>query len=196
MATNLLSQGVPMIALRRRVPPHAAGQQQRLLPGQRRFPGSTGGWSQRNESLLRFVRALMAFRRGEPTMRRTDFLTGLPVRPGGLPDVSWYGPSGDADRLVARGNSLMCILGAVPRQDVADPPNHHLLLHAARAARRRRSSSFPKVVARLDWWQFIDTGGPRPQDIYPGLDGPSPPADWTVALEGRSLVCYIARDEG
>jgi hypothetical protein len=35
MATLLLSQGVPMILGRRRDRPHAAGQQQRVLPGQR-----------------------------------------------------------------------------------------------------------------------------------------------------------------
>ena len=35
LATLLLSQGVPMLARRRRARPHAARQQQRLLPGQR-----------------------------------------------------------------------------------------------------------------------------------------------------------------
>ena len=35
LATLFLSQGVPMLARRRRDRPHAAGQQQRLLPGQR-----------------------------------------------------------------------------------------------------------------------------------------------------------------
>ena len=32
-------------------------------------------------------------------MRRTDFLTGRPVRPGGLPDVSWYDAQGTAGGL-------------------------------------------------------------------------------------------------
>ncbi len=35
LATLLLSQGVPMMLAGRRMPPHAEGQQQRLLPGQR-----------------------------------------------------------------------------------------------------------------------------------------------------------------
>ena len=56
---------------------------------------------QRNEPLVRFVQALIAFRRSEPTVRRTDFLTGQPVRPGGLPDASWFSP-GASGRLVAR----------------------------------------------------------------------------------------------
>ena len=37
LATLLLSQGVPMLALRRRMSPHPTRQQQRLLPGQRDF---------------------------------------------------------------------------------------------------------------------------------------------------------------
>jgi hypothetical protein len=32
-------------------------------------------------------------------------------------------------------------------------------------------------------------------DVYPGLNGPSPPADGVVELEGRSLACYVAWDE-
>ena len=40
--TLILSQGVPMLARRRRDRPHAAGEQQRLLPGQRDRLASTG----------------------------------------------------------------------------------------------------------------------------------------------------------
>ncbi len=47
----------------------------------------------------------------------------------------------------------------------------------------------------MSWWQFVNTGMPSPKDIYPDLDGPAPAADWTLELESRSLVCYIARDE-
>ena len=38
-------------------------------------------------------------------------------------------------------------------------------------------------------------GGPAPSDIYPDLQGPPSPADGLVLVEGRSLLCYVARDE-
>ena len=43
LTTLLLSQGVPMLLARRRDGPHPAGQQQRLLPGQRDLLGRLGG---------------------------------------------------------------------------------------------------------------------------------------------------------
>ena len=57
-------QGVPMIGARRRAGPHPARQQQRLLPGQRAQPGSTGTTS--TSTLLEFTRRLTAFRAPAP----------------------------------------------------------------------------------------------------------------------------------
>ena len=50
MATLMLSQGVPMILAGRRVPAHAAGEQQRLVPGQRDVAGWTGRWRRRTRT--------------------------------------------------------------------------------------------------------------------------------------------------
>ena len=57
LATLLLSQGVPMLAARRRDRPHPAGQQQRLLPGQRDLLGRLGA-RRRPEAADRLHRAL------------------------------------------------------------------------------------------------------------------------------------------
>ena len=70
LATLLLSQGVPMLLVRRRVPPHPAGQQQRLLPGQRHFLVQLAAGASETSSLFRFCQALIAFRKAEPTVRR------------------------------------------------------------------------------------------------------------------------------
>ncbi len=193
MATNLLSQGVPMIEF--------GDECRRTQQGNNNAYCQDNAISwfdwrlvQRNETLIRFVRALIAFRRREPTTRRSDFLTGQPARPGGLPDVNWFNPWGDPVDWSQNGNSLMCVMGAVPRRDLTELPNHHLLfmLHAGGAPQK---FVFPKIVRPYHWWQFINTAAPSPKDIYPDLDGPAPSPDWTVELESRSLVCYIARDE-
>ncbi len=55
--------------------------------------------------------------------------------------------------------------------------------------------TFPKIAQSLSWRQFIDTEAAPPKDIYPELDGPPPPGDWTIEVETRTLVCYVARDE-
>ena len=90
MATLLLSHGVPMIL---------SGDECR-----RTQLGNNNAWCQdnsmswfdwrlveRNAELVRFVSELIAFRKREPTVRRTTFMKGEPRRPGELPDVSWFG---------------------------------------------------------------------------------------------------------
>jgi glycogen operon protein len=213
MATNLLSQGVPMIVF--------GDECRRTQQGNNNAYCQDNAISwfdwrlvQRNEPLIRFVRALIAFRRREPTVRRTDFLTGQPVRPGGLPDASWFCPWGDAVDWSHSGNSLTCLLAAAPPpasgypaggytangypatagSDSPDEPNHHVLI-MAHAGGTPQEFVFPKIARTFSWWQFVNTAAAAPKDIYPDLDGPAPPADWTIELESRSLVCYVARDE-
>ena len=76
LATLLLSQGVPMIAARRRDRPHAARQQQRLLPGQRARRGSTGQPTTTSWRCSTFTRRLAALRRDHPVFRRRRFFKG------------------------------------------------------------------------------------------------------------------------
>jgi isoamylase len=193
MATNLLSQGVPMIVFGDECRRTQQGNNNAYCQDN---AISWFDWKlvQRNESLIRFVKSLIAFRRQEPTTRRTDFLTGQAARPGALPDVSWFSPWGDPVDWGSSGQSLMCLLAAVPRKDLTEAPNHHLLimLHAGSGPQK---FIFPKIVRSYSWWQFINTGVAAPGDIYPELDGPAPNADWAIELEGRSLACYIARDD-
>ena len=68
--------GRPDVRGRRRGPPDPARQQQRLLPGQRRSPGSTGRWPRRTASLLRFFQQMIAFRKRHPAVHRSRFFTG------------------------------------------------------------------------------------------------------------------------
>ena len=65
-ATLLLSQGVPMLLGGRRDRPHAARQQQRLLPGQRDLVARLERSTTRAQQLLEFARRMIALRR-EPS---------------------------------------------------------------------------------------------------------------------------------
>ena len=61
-------------ARRRRDRPHAARQQQRLVPGQRDLVVPTG--TEADEELLEFTKRLIALRREHPVFRRQRFLEG------------------------------------------------------------------------------------------------------------------------
>jgi len=163
----------------------------------------------KHRALRRFVQTLIAFRKAEPAVRRTNFLTGKPVRPGGLKDVSWYNPEGGPVDWKNAGHSLVCLLAAVPLDDLIgnggldccgrfagpwvgeESSGHHLLMlfHAGPDPRR---FSLPAAARDLPWRLFINTANKSPHDIYPRLDGPAPPPDGVLTLESRSLVVYVA----
>ena len=188
MATNLLSQGVPMML--------SGDECRRTQQGNNNAycqdnPISWFDWRlvQRNEPLIRFVAALVDFRRREPTVRRTDFLSGQPARPGELPDVSWFSPLGDAIDWSHSGNSLTCLLAAAPRLAGVGPelpavPNHHILI-LAHSGGSPQKFVFPKVARTFSWWQFINTAAAPPKDIIPNWTAPPRPptgrSSWRAA---------------
>jgi len=190
IATLLLSQGVPMVLF---------GNECR-----RTQRGNNNAYCQDNEiswfdwrlvrkhrSLRRFCQALIAFRKAQPSLRRTDFLTGRPAQPGGLPDVSWYNAEGGEVDWGDDQRSLVCLLAALPPQYEKSPPGHHLLIlcHAGAEACR---FVVPASARKLPWRLFLNTAAKSPGDIYPELDGPPLPSDGAVTLDSRSMVCYVA----
>ena len=190
LATLFVSQGVPMLLF---------GDECR-----RTQRGNNNAYCQNNEiswfdwdlirkhkALRRFCQALISFRRAEPTIRRTSFLTGQPAYPGALPDVSWFDAQGGPVDWDSDDRSLVCLLAAVPRSSKLAPPNHHVLV-MLHAGLEPRGFTLPAQVRGLPWRLFINTASKAPDDIYPDLDGPAPPPEGTITLESRSLVCYVA----
>ena len=192
-ATLLLSQGVPMIV---------AGDEFR-----RTQQGNNNAYCQdnelswldwrllrRHEGLRRFVQALIAFRKREPTVRQLHFLTGRSVRGDRLPDLAWFNADGWPMDWHRNDRSLVAFLAAVARQDPSAPPNHHVLLLCHSGTEPRRFT-LPELARPLAWNLFFDTAQKSPNDVFPDLDGPPPPASGRVLLEARSMLCFVARDQ-
>ena len=192
LASLLLSQGVPMLV---------AGDECR-----RTQLGNNNAYCQDNvvswfnwklvdkhEELLRFCRALIAFRKAEPTVRRTSFLTGLPAAPGRLPDVSWYSAHGTGVDWTRDDPSLVCMIAAAPRSDPPAAAHHHVLLFCHAGSEPRRFT-LPETLRKIPWRLFVDTAAESPGDVYPELDGPQPPVGGALEFQPRSLVCYVAED--
>ena len=185
MATLLLSQGVPMIL---------AGDE--VLRTQR---GNNNAYCQdnavswfdwrlvdKNAEMLRFVCALIAFRRAQPNVRRGAFLTGKATRPGLLPDVSWYAANGKPIDWNSADQSLTSVFGTSGLDDQTARPVM-IMLHAGNEP---RSFFVPALAADLPWRLFIDTAAESPGDVYPDADGPSP-GRGVIDLEAFSLRCYV-----
>ncbi len=190
LATLLLSQGVPMML---------SGDECRRTQGGNNNaycqdnPTSWFDWRQveRNPDLVRFVQGLIALRRANPTLRRKDFLRGEPLRPGDLPDVSWFEADGTGKHWEGNDPSLTCVFGAPGRPDDCRNPGRHvmILFHAGAAP---RTFTIPQFVRGIAWRQFVDTAAEPPLDMYPACDGPAPPTSGRIEMEGRSLMCFVA----
>ena len=188
LASLFLSQGVPMLL--------AGDECRRTQKGNNNAycqdnEVSWFDWSlvERNSALVRFTQALAQFRRAQPTVRRTDFLSGIPERAGELPDVSWFAPDGGEVDWMTGNHSFACLFG-VPRGlgGFGVKPRHVLvLLHSGP---QPRDFVLPKLPKKIRWRLFIDTAAESPSDIYPELDGPAPAG--RVRLDHHSMVCYVS----
>jgi len=193
LATLLLSQGVPMVL--------AGDECRRTQRGNNNAYCQDNAlswfdWSlvEKNADLVRFVRALIEFRKSEPAVRRAKFLEGRREIEHGLPDVAWYGPDGGAVDWHLGGSTLTCLFGAVPprpdKPGQRSMPSRHVLLLINGEA-EPREFVVPDELRSLNWRTFIDTGSPPPSDIHPSLDGPRLPRH-KIELLGRSLMCFVA----
>jgi len=202
LATLLLSQGVPMLLSGDEV-----GRTQR---------GNNNAWCQDNDvswldwrlvessaDLTRFVRELVRFRLGNPTLRRRSFLVGGSSEGGALPDVEWFGADGQPIEWHAADGCVTCFFAAPSAERLAcgnnldaggleGTPRHVLIV--ARADSRPGTVVLPRaaVVRGLPWRLFVHTGQAAPDDIFADGRGPLVDASQPLALPGRSLVCLAA----
>jgi glycogen operon protein len=188
LTTLMLSQGAPMLVF---------GDECR-----RTQKGNNNAYCQDNETswfdwslvekhvdLVRFVKALIHFRRSQPTVRREHFLTGEP-NDRGVPDVSWYSALGAAVDWHGEDNTLVCHLAALSREFDAEGKSRDVLL-MINAAKHARQFILPPLAKGTRWRLFIDTAAAPPHDVFPNYDGPSPSRSRRLTLPDRSLRCYV-----
>jgi glycogen operon protein len=188
MATLLLSQGVPMIA---------AGDE--VLRTQR---GNNNAYCQdnatswfdwrlveRNAEMLRFCRTLIEFRRRQPNVRRSSFLTGAAAKPGQLPDVSWYGTDGKPVEWNNVFHSLTAILGTSGLEDDLAARYVMFMMHSGTEP---QPFAVPKMAANRKWRLLVDTAASPPGDVWPKADGPPPPKSGPILLDHHAMKVFVA----
>jgi len=202
LATLLLSQGVPMLLF---------GDECR-----RTQRGNNNAWCQDNEvswldwslvesnaDLVRFVRELVRFRLGTPTLRRRTFLAGGTSGAGSLPDVEWFGAGGEPIDWHAADGGISCFFAAPTRErlvagnnleagGIAGVPRHVLIVAHAGSEPASIVLPQPAIVRSLPWRLFVHTGQASPNDIFANGLGPLVDVTKPLELPGRSLACLVA----
>ncbi len=190
MATLMFSQGVPMLL---------SGDE-----GRRTQKGNNNAYCQDNDTnwfdwqqleknadMFRFTQGLIAFRKGQPTIRRTGFLTGQVVPGRVVPDVAWFAADGSPLDWGQGVLSMMVYIAAPPRIEDPNRIGRDVLM-LFNSTTSPREFKLPPVMSHLTWGLFVDTAAEPPADIYPTLNGPKPPADGVVQLASHGLKIYVS----
>ena len=104
LLTLAISRGVPMLLGRGRVPAHPAGQQQRLLPGQRHELGRLVARPSDTSEIVRFTRGVLALSPGAPRPASGSVLHRARTSSGSIPDGT------SPDWLDPRQKRLACLI--------------------------------------------------------------------------------------
>ena len=190
LTTLMLSQGVPMMV---------AGDEFR-----RTQHGNNNAYCQDNEiswldwkavednsELVRFTRCLIEFRRNQPTVRRQQFLTGVPNSQDGWADVSWFSPVGTAVDWHSQELPIICLLAAPSIEQDADQLGRDVLL-MVNSSNHGCRFMIPTISKSKSWRLFVDTSQPHPHDVFPNLDGPPLLESNCHTLPSKSMAVYVA----
>jgi glycogen operon protein len=188
--TLLLSQGVPMIVMGDEVRRTQKGNNNAYCQDNEI---SWFNWNQvdQHADVLRFAKALIEFRRMQPSLRRQQFLTGRPQDHRGIPDVSWFESTGKPIYWDAPDGTLVCWLS---KPSLASDPEEfgRDILIMLNGTPETKSFHFPAATRGLRWRTFIDTTKDSPNDIFPNLDGPIAPANRQIELLYRTSMVWIS----
>ncbi|MBR0192330.1 MAG: glycogen debranching protein GlgX [Thermoguttaceae bacterium] len=204
LATLLFSQGVPMLLMGDECRRTQGGNNNAYCQDS---PVSWFDWEKvkENAELVRFVSALVKFRRSEPTLRREHFLTGKPEGPDArFPDVSWFRFNGEPfDWSDSSTSTLVCMLAAASASGVSNDPvnpgeknlkSRHLLV-IYHGEPTPTTFTFPEEVRELPWRLFVNTAQPSPADIDPLLKAAPVDTEQGVEIAPQSVVCFVSEAE-
>ncbi|PQO29538.1 glycogen debranching enzyme GlgX [Bremerella cremea] len=188
--TLLLSQGVPMILMGDEIRRTQHGNNNAYCQDNEI---SWLDWKlvKKNDEMRRFVRALIAFRRDQPTVRQKHFLGGYPTGRRGLFDVNWYNNLGTAVDWDSGDSMLTCLFAAPTKETDPEQFGRDVLL-LMNGSPSPQQFILPPVAKGTSWRMFVDTAASSPSDVYPDLNGPRPPAAGKFVMPERSVRIYVA----
>ena len=152
---------------RRRAGPHAARQQQRLLPGQRAHLAQLGARRRAAATSSSSRAASSASGSEQPVLHRRKFFQGRRIRGADIKDISWFDPSGQEMTDEAWNRRVVRCLGVRLAGDVIDEVDERgepivgdTLLLLLNADKEVVPFTLPETTLEERWETLIDTADP------------------------------------
>jgi isoamylase len=144
-----------------------------------------------NQGLIRFTKALIAFRKVNPALRQPEFLTSQDCLGSGYPDISWHGTQpwkpdwGSSSRTIA---FMLC-----GRHGAAAGGPPHFIYCAFNMFDQPLAFIPPVLPKGMKWFRFADTARDTPDDIVePGSEIPLDHSK-ELTLRDRSAVILLGK---
>jgi isoamylase len=189
MFTLLISQGVPMLL---------AGDEFLRSQG-----GNNNAWCQDNEvswidwtlaeknaDFLRFVREMIALRKGHPALRRRTFFRGAGPAGDRKPDVIWHGVKPYLPDFSNAGQTLAFALDGSQTEREPDR-DFYVACNASRQAVRFR---IPRSPSGRPWRRIVDTALASPLDIVSLREGPKVPVNSTYSVAACASILFMSEE--
>ncbi len=192
MATLLLSQGVPMLVSGDEVCRTQGGNNNAYCQDN---DTSWFDWNlvEQNSEMLRFVQALIRFRREQPSVRRKTYLTGQPVDERAIPDVSWFAPDGQALDWEQPTLAMVAYIAAPSQADDPKGLGRDIVM-MFNSTGQGRDFLMPAFAKQSRWNLFLDSAAEAPLDIFPELNGPMPRLESMLPMPHHSLKVFVSRN--
>jgi glycogen operon protein len=162
MALLMVSQGIPMISMG-----DECGRTQR---GNNNAYCHDAEWNwmdwqpdARGESLHRFTKSMIAFRKDNAVLRQSEFLTERDQVGSGYPDISWHGVLPWHPDWSASSRSLAFMLCG--RHSQAIGGNHQFIYVVCNMYYQSLNFGLPVLPKSMNWYRFADTSLPGTDDI-------------------------------
>ena len=151
-------------------------------------------WSflEKNRSLFRFIKEMIAFRLRHHGFMRPEFYTGRDGNYNAIPDISWFDEKGNSPDWDKMETCLALRMDGSRADILADQDDNDFFIMF-----NGGEKPIPFVVCEAlegkNWVRAVDTSLPPPEDItLPGEERPLSSPD-TYPVQGHSMVILISK---
>jgi len=152
-------------------------------------------WSliEKNKSLYRFIKEIIAFRLRHHGFMRPEFYSGRGGSYNAIPDISWYDEKGPVPNWDKIGSYLALRIDGSKAETLADRDDNDFYI-MFNPSLDIQPFAIAESRHKKEWFRLVDTGLLSPNDILsPGCEKQIPSQN-TYPVKARSIVILISKE--
>jgi len=148
--------------------------------------------AEKNASLLRFVREIIAFRRRHPAFMRPEFYSGKEAAYNGIPDINWFTQDGKSPDWTTLDRCLALRMVGTRASILADRDDNDFFVMFNSGDKPATFVVCPAGKGKK-WFRKADTALPPPDDIRPAGEEQQIDIQSRYQVKARSVVILLSK---